>query len=252
LAPACISYAESIAGREQNRFNMQNKKLIRFVQSFILLPFMTTSMPVGNVSGAVNSLIETHKTVLFQNQNIELNGIFAFNQAEDQKANTLKLQADAIDAYFSARNMPLAGYGMKMAEEAEKNGLDWRLLPAIAVRESTGGKHACKKVTHSFFGWGSCKIGFNSPEEAIEIVAKNIGGNDEDTAHHYYGKDTEEILNKYNPPSIVRDYTKQVLKIMDDIGDKDLGIDGDFLLYIQSELILDESVSFCVPLVQIM
>ena len=36
--------------------------------------------------------------------------------------------------------MPLFGMGMKMCKEAEKNELDWRLLPAIAVRESTGGK----------------------------------------------------------------------------------------------------------------
>ena len=36
--------------------------------------------------------------------------------------------------------MPLLGLGKKMVIEAEKNNLDWRLLPAISVIESTGGK----------------------------------------------------------------------------------------------------------------
>jgi len=113
-----------------------------------------------------------------------------------------------------------------MVEEAEKNGIDWRLLPAIAVRESTGGKHACKKVKNSFFGWGSCKINFKSTEEAIEVVAKNLGGNNPNTDHHYAGKTTKEILQKYNPPSVVPRYAEQVMNIMDTIGEADLGVEN--------------------------
>ena len=114
--------------------------------------------------------------------------------------------------------MPLEGTGMKMVEEAIKNELDWRLLPAIAVRESTGGKFACKKVSNSAFGWGSCKINFKSNDEAIEIVAKNLGGNNPKTARHYDEKDTVGILKAYNPPSIVPKYAEQVMSIMDKIG----------------------------------
>ncbi len=119
--------------------------------------------------------------------------------------------------------MPLYGYGAKMIEEANKNDLDWRLLPAIAVRESTGGKFACKKVKFNPFGWGSCKIGFNSYDNAIETVAKNLGGNNPRTKMHYEDKTTEEILKAYNPPSIVPKYVPQVLKIMENIGKSDLG-----------------------------
>jgi hypothetical protein len=39
---------------------------------------------------------------------------------------------------------------------------------------------------------------------------------------HYSGKTTKEILEKYNPPSVVPDYASQVMKIMDTIGDKDM------------------------------
>ena len=189
------------------------------MESFVLLPIMTVSMPIGNVTKD-NYVTPTQvpPTVLSQKLNIEANGLFAFNQVMDQKAKDLKSKADAIDTFFKEHNMPLEGTGMKMVVEADKNGLDWRLLPAISIIESTGGRHACKKATHSFFGWGSCKINFESDEQAIEVVAMNLGGNNPDTDHHYAGKTTKEILQKYNPPSIVPKYAEKVMKVMDEIG----------------------------------
>ncbi len=118
--------------------------------------------------------------------------------------------------------MPLLGQGKKMVEEAEKNDLDWRLLPAIAVRESTGGKFDCVKVTNNPFGWGSCKIGFKSNEDAIETVARNLGGNNPNTAKHYEDKTTKQILRTYNPPSIVPRYAEQVMNIMNAIGSAEI------------------------------
>lgn len=187
------------------------------------MPMMSVSMSSGNVpKGPV--ITETPQVVLSQQMNKGFNGLLAFNQAEDQKADkTLEAQAKAIDAYFKAHDMPLEGTGMKMAVEAQKNNIDWRLLPAIAARESTGGKHACKKVAHSFMGWGSCKISFKSDEEAIEIVANNLGGNNPNTDQHYAGKTTKEILRKYN--SVIPKYVTQVITIMDEIGDETINVD---------------------------
>ena len=203
---------------------MQNKKLIRFVESFILLPFITTTVPASNQLLVPADMVHNTQTVLSQKQNIETPNLFAFNQAVDEKAKTQALRAEAIDAYFKSKEMPLFGTGMKMVIEAEKNGLDWRLLLAITVRESTGGKFDCKNVTNNPFGWGSCKIGFNSIDEAIEIVARKLGGNNPNTVRHYYNKTTKQILRAYNPPSIVPRYAEQVLSIMNDIGVPDLGI----------------------------
>ena len=199
------------------------------MQSLILLPVMTMS-PVGNIHN-----IEISKNILVQQINIETNGALAFNQAIDPRPNDSSVgqaevaifkakqsKALAIDTYFAKRDMPLKGMGMKMVEEAEKNELDWRLLPAIAVRESTGGKFDCKRVDFNAFGWGSCKIGFDSNEHSIEIVAKNLGGNNPNTARYYANKNTKEILLAYNPPSIVKHYSSQVISIMDAIGEKDV------------------------------
>lgn len=172
---------------------------------------------------------EIGQSALVPKFNIELQGssILASNQVKDVKIvsleKTRKVRAEAIDNYFKERDMPLEGTGMKMVLEAEKNNLDWRLLPAIAVRESTGGKFECKRVRNNAFGWGSCKINFKSNGEAIEIVAWNLGGNNPNTERHYENKTTREILRSYNPPSIVPNYVPQVLSIMTKIGAGNLG-----------------------------
>jgi len=191
----------------------------------MFLPFMTgTTVPLGSI--ILNATQDTTQTVFIQKKNIEANGLLIFNQVLDQKAKDLKAKAEAIDSYFESRDMPLFGMGMKMVQEAEKNDLDWRLLPAIAVRESTGGKFDCKKVENNPFGWGSCKIGFDSLNKAIEIVAMNLGGNNPNTERHYADKTTDQILKAYNPPSIVRNYVKQVKSIMNAIGPEDLGTEA--------------------------
>lgn len=213
----------------------RNRNLIRFLQSFVVLPVITVAMPFTGLVGvmkadtAVSSSIalaepSTAQVVPASPSLAPLNlGKLALDQAMDEKAQILEAQGKAIDAYFKTRNMPLYGTGLKMATEADKNGIDWRLLPAIAVRESTGGKHACKSAKNSFFGWGSCKISFNSKEEAIETVARNLGGNNPNTDHHYSkGKTTKQILEKYNPRSIVAHYPEQVMAIMDAIGPEDV------------------------------
>lgn len=203
---------------------MKNKNLIRFVQSLVMLPVISMST-FGNISNNNVIVSGISQTALVQQLNIGANGLLTFNQVDNQEAILLKAKAEkakAIDAYFAKREMPLEDTGMKMVEEAIKNDLDWRLLPAIAVRESTGGKFECKKVPNNAFGWGSCKIGFKTNEEAIETVARNLGGNNPKTAKYYDEKTTKEILRAYNPPSIVPKYAEQVMSIMDAIGEADV------------------------------
>ena len=125
-----------------------------------------------------------------------------------------KQRAEAIDIYFKERSMPLYGTGMTFVLVAEKYGLDWTLLPAIAIRESSGGKAACG---YNPFGWGSCKLhNFGSYEKAIEALGKNLGGANPKTARYYAGKSTEDKLYYYNG-TVVETYPTEVLAIMDRI-----------------------------------
>ena len=120
-------------------------------------------------------------------------------------------KADAINTYFKERSMPLNGTGMTFVLVAEKYGLDWRLLPAIGIRESSGGKAACG---YNPFGWGSCKLSnFSSYEQAIEALGKNLGGGNPKTARYYAGNTTKEKLHYYNG-TVLPSYPDEVLAIM--------------------------------------
>lgn len=122
-----------------------------------------------------------------------------------------KQRAEAINTYFKERSMPLEGTGMTFVLVAEKYGLDWRLMPAIGVRESSGGKASCG---YNPFGWGSCKLSnFSSYGQAIESLGKNLGGANPKTARYYAGKTSKEKLYYYNG-TVVPTYPDEVLDIM--------------------------------------
>lgn len=125
--------------------------------------------------------------------------------SEKQEVVVVDDRAVKIDNYFKERNMPLEGYGKKMVEVADANGLDWRLLPAISIRESSGGKQMCE---NNPFGWGSCKITFKSLDEAIETVGYKLAN-----LPVYKGKTTEQKLYYYNG-TVIATYPAEVLAIM--------------------------------------
>jgi hypothetical protein len=185
---------------------MSSTKTKQILRSFIVIPMIASSLSLSAFTANVDQFVASvgdDKALSAQDRAIQL----------EREENAAK-----IDAYFAKGNMPLAGYGMKMVLEAEKNGLDWRLIPAIAVRESTGGRHACKSVSYSAFGWGSCKISFKSYDHAIESLAEHLGGNNPKTARYYDNKSVKDILRTYNPPSVVPTYAEEVIAVMNKIG----------------------------------
>lgn len=129
-----------------------------------------------------------------------------------------KERAEAINSLFKKRSAPLEGKGMTFVLVAEKYGLDWRLLPAISIRESSGGKEACG---YNAFGWGSCKLSsrFSSYDEAINAIGYNLGGANPNTSKYYAGKTTSEKLYAYNG-SVEPPYIGEVLAIMKMFGDQ--------------------------------
>ncbi len=124
-------------------------------------------------------------------------------------------RAENIEAYFAKNNLPLAGYGEAFVETADKYDLDYRLLPAIAMRESTGGKFACYNDEHNVFGWHSCKTTFDSYEKAIDKVGAHLAGEIKSTSSYYKNKTVWKKLRKYN--SVIAPYPDQVVAIMNKI-----------------------------------
>jgi hypothetical protein len=189
---------------------MNKQKITRFLQSFVAIPMLAIAAPLTGIQSIPSS-------VAIVSEQINTISTSVITKQEDIDRN--KERAEKIDAFFALYDSPLVGYGEKFVAEANKNDIDWRLLPAIAMRESTGGKHACKNVPNSVFGYGSCKISFKSVDDSIRIVAESLGGNNPNTANHYDDKTTLQILRKYN--SVIKNYPKQVTEIMKMINDSE-------------------------------
>lgn len=120
-------------------------------------------------------------------------------------------RAQLIDAYFERKKMPLAGYGKKFVEFADRDGHDYRLVPAVSVRESSGGLQACG---NNPLGWGSCELeDFESVVHAIDYVSSRLAN-----SPLYKGKSVYDKLQTYNPPAIVLRYAEEVMAIMEAIG----------------------------------
>lgn len=130
------------------------------------------------------------------------------NQDQDSVEDIAKAQR--LDDYFTKRDMPLSGYGIEFVRAANKYNVDWRLVAAIGVRESSGGKHM---MNNNPFGWGSAKIKFANFSEAIDEVTSNLGGFDPDTEQYYKNTDTKKKLWYYNG-TVMRSYPAEVMNIM--------------------------------------
>lgn len=179
---------------------MDTKKLLRFA-SFVPILALNLNITLSDIQSQIPTFAPTSIEEIQENKTMIIR----------------KERAEAIDRYFGKRDMPLEGHGMKMVEEAEKHSLDWRLLPAIAIQESGGGKHATLRCTNNPFGWASCKLKFQSTEKAIEIVAWNLGGSNPNTKKYYENNNSKEKLYYYNG-TVVSKYPQVVLSIMEAIG----------------------------------
>jgi hypothetical protein len=100
-----------------------------------------------------------------------------------------------LSNFLTNYNSPLSSYSKLLIKVADEYGIDWKLLPAIAIKES-GGCKAIPEGSYNCWGWGIHSKGtlmFDSYEEAIKTVALGLKTNYIDK-----GYDTvEKIMDKY-------------------------------------------------------
>lgn len=107
-------------------------------------------------------------------------------------------RAEILKKYLNTVDSELEPYSKFLVEMADKYGLDFRLLPAIAIKESG----ACRVIPpggYNCWGWGihsEGTLGFDSYEEAIETVAKGLKENYIDLGYIT----PNQIMTKYAHP----------------------------------------------------
>lgn len=110
-----------------------------------------------------------------------------------------------LKTFFARHGSPLQSVAATFIEKADRYGLDWRLLPAIAMVESSGGKHSRR---NNIFGWNSGRTGFQTVAAGIDFVASRF-------AHSplYKGRTSRGILAAYNPAPL--SYPPKVIRYME-------------------------------------
>ena len=113
-----------------------------------------------------------------------------------------------LQAFFQSYRCPSPYHIDDYLTAAEKNAIDYRLLPAISVRESTCGRYS---KLNNHWGWNSARSGFSSVKAGIHYLARilAVGGS-------YKDKTIDGKLRVYNP---IVQYAAEVRRLMEEIED---------------------------------
>lgn len=119
-------------------------------------------------------------------------------------------RAIKINKFFNSYGSPLSGYGDVFVEEADKNGIEWKLVASIAHCESTGGKVTPQfgnEESYNAWGWAVYdnnsttksvnRYSMGSWENGIKIVSAGM------KSYYNRGLTTpEKIVTRYTPASV--------------------------------------------------
>ncbi len=119
--------------------------------------------------------------------------------AKGEKPGLFNFKVANLEGFFKKHDSPLFDHAEFIVRTADKYKLDYRLVPAIAMQEST----LCKNIpknSYNCWGWGiyGNKITrFESYEQAIETVSKGLKENYIDQGL----VTTYQIMQRYTPSS---------------------------------------------------
>lgn len=113
-----------------------------------------------------------------------------------------------VESFLRKHQSPMAGFAHTIVNEADKNGIDFRLVTAIAMCESNAGKRMPKKDEFNAFGiavyTGQLNgKSFDSWPHAIEWVSQYI-------KTHYYDIGLRELVEmeaKWAPPAVTNGHS---------------------------------------------
>lgn len=113
-----------------------------------------------------------------------------------------------LKRFFDQRACPAADWAADFLIAADRNGLDWRLLPSIAFLESSGGKYY---QSNNPLGWNRGITEFRSTRHAVHYVANRLA-----KSPIYQKKTLRTKLRIYNPENV--EYPDAIMSVMEQIG----------------------------------
>lgn len=182
---------------------MQTEKILSTNGVWFLGTWFATALTALIFSFVLMFYLAQVKTVSIVNQNFKL--YTALPTSEIVTSESIDLgdaRAKIIENFLKSYSSPLSNLASNFVKVADQYQLDYRLLPAIAMQESNGGKKVINN-SHNPFGYGiygNLVIKFSSWEEAIERVGKAL-------REDYLDKGLDspgQIMTKYTPPSAAK------------------------------------------------
>lgn len=137
---------------------------------------------------------------------------FAVAQTNIQPTEKAQIRADedprvlSLRSFFKRNNSPAQHLSDVFIREADNNGLDWRLLPGLALIESGGGKH-CQRF--NLFGWMNGKASFDSFTDGIRQVAWHLSN-----SRFYKNKSLDGMLLTYNKDPMYRVRVRSAMRLI--------------------------------------
>jgi hypothetical protein len=217
-----LSYAILKAMQEPrpiSEFNLPEIFTLASLRHTFLIFVFVTLTPV-TIFASLLSLLAISTPVRAENRDLSPRGVqiyAALPQTLPAVAGSV-ISEDArvaiLTKFLDMNESELLPYSSFLVTTADKYQLDWKLLPAIAQKES-GLCRVIPKESHNCWGWGIHSKGtlmFDSYEEAIDTVAKGLKEKYIDAGY----RTPDEIMKKYAHPDSttwadgVRMYMEQI------------------------------------------
>ena len=108
-----------------------------------------------------------------------------------------------LETFFQSFGCPAPYHVKEYLGTADTYAIDYRLLPAISILESTCGIY---QRENNRWGWASARKGFASFRAGLEYIAHQLA-----FGRYYKNKTLEEKVRMYNPRP---EYARQLEKLM--------------------------------------
>jgi hypothetical protein len=115
-----------------------------------------------------------------------------------------------LEKFFKSYQCPAPYYIDDYLRAADAHAIDYRLLPAVSVRETTCGQYDSGT---NRWGWDSARTQFESVESGIDFIADRLAA-----GGYYQGKSIEQKLFTYNPSTRYVTEVKQLMREIDEDG----------------------------------
>jgi len=169
------------------------KKTLIWIVVFVLLIGINLLITLKYIS-RVNKV----NAALLILEEIDQSGLSDYEQTSEGSV-AYDIRVTNLKSFFRKHNSPLFDYSDQIVKKADQYELDYRLLPAIAMKEST----LCKNIpsnSHNCWGWGiygNTVTRFKSYDEAIDTISKGLKENYIDRGF----VTPSQIMAKYTPSS---------------------------------------------------